>query len=214
MGRRGISYLDRLAIPAPAFASELHDDKRTSRHDQHFLPHFKRGLIANAINPKVALFFLAFLPQFVAPRGLGYFIAAGPAGRNFRLYLGQRILRTGRRLGLDRRLAATQPTRLPLVARSHWSALHCTGTTPCSDGWRNASGAFARLKQAQKSSAASGLLNRKPCASRHPSTRRKASCASVSTPSDQRRHLQVLAQLDDGVNDRGFISILDHVPYK
>lgn len=51
---------------------EEQNSSLTSSSRQHlnsFGPHFKRGLIANAINPKVAIFFLAFLPQFICPTG-------------------------------------------------------------------------------------------------------------------------------------------------
>ncbi|WP_310625849.1 LysE family translocator [Limnohabitans sp.] len=40
----------------------------TDAPDQSALQLLWRGVLANAINPKVMLFFLAFLPQFVAPQ--------------------------------------------------------------------------------------------------------------------------------------------------
>lgn len=37
--------------------------------DLNFLKLFKRGFLMNVMNPKVTLFFIAFLPQFVSPDG-------------------------------------------------------------------------------------------------------------------------------------------------
>jgi threonine/homoserine/homoserine lactone efflux protein len=64
----GIAYLLFLALrmlasPAPA-GDPSPDQRRTGpRHP------FAQGLLSNALNPKVALFFLTFLPQFLPSHG-------------------------------------------------------------------------------------------------------------------------------------------------
>jgi len=58
-------YLIWLGIGAWRARPELAQAMAPNRQDSAVWRLFGRGLIANAINPKVVLFFLAFLPQFV-----------------------------------------------------------------------------------------------------------------------------------------------------
>ena len=62
----GARMLLRPGVP-PEAASLLARRSR-ARLDRDVAAAFRQGVITNVLNPKVALFFLAFLPQFVVPR--------------------------------------------------------------------------------------------------------------------------------------------------
>ncbi|MET0334688.1 MAG: LysE family translocator [Rhizobacter sp.] len=68
----GVSMLRARAADAPAQAPVL-DARRV----------FWRGVLTNALNPKVALFFLAFLPQFIAPQASRQWLAFALLGLLF-----------------------------------------------------------------------------------------------------------------------------------
>ena len=60
----GALYLFWLGIQAFIHASQVNIGPIAGASSLPWYHYFKRGFIANAINPKVALFFLALLPQF------------------------------------------------------------------------------------------------------------------------------------------------------
>ena len=60
----GAAYLVYLGIRK---LLEPNEETRIERRREPLRRAFMRGTIVNALNPKTALFFLAFLPQFVAP---------------------------------------------------------------------------------------------------------------------------------------------------
>ena len=64
----GAAYLVWLGIGAlRSPGATLAADANVAQANDPMRPYLVRGFVANAINPKVALFFLAFLPQFVDP---------------------------------------------------------------------------------------------------------------------------------------------------
>lgn len=58
----GAGYLVYLGVQKLRHAGEAVDTDLSSRH--HL---FRQGVVVNVLNPKTAIFFLAFLPQFVDP---------------------------------------------------------------------------------------------------------------------------------------------------
>jgi len=63
----GAAYLTWIGWLSWRHAGEATAARAEAGASPEFGRQFRRGLVANAINPKVALFFIAFLPQFVAP---------------------------------------------------------------------------------------------------------------------------------------------------
>ena len=79
----GAAYLAWVGIKllrAPASASVAAGENLPGSEPADLARLFRRGFLTNVLNPKVALFFLAFVPQFIAPdaeQPLAAFLALG-----------------------------------------------------------------------------------------------------------------------------------------
>ncbi|HVZ46196.1 MAG TPA: LysE family translocator [Ramlibacter sp.] len=65
--RRGVVPLTPGRPPRSLSAEGESEDRLRTHPDDSAWPIFRGGFLTNALNPKVALFFLAFVPQFIAP---------------------------------------------------------------------------------------------------------------------------------------------------
>ena len=63
----GAAYLVYIGVMTWRFAGKATLIKLDEGSTEPMTVHLRRGFIANVINPKVALFFIAFLPQFADP---------------------------------------------------------------------------------------------------------------------------------------------------
>lgn len=67
----GVAYLLYLAYKAATEkAMELNFNEESSTHGFSFWKLVGKGFLMNVLNPKVSLFFIAFLPQFISPGGV------------------------------------------------------------------------------------------------------------------------------------------------
>ncbi len=63
----GAAYLIYMGIKSILSKTQSFDLQTVEKGKTHFTI-FKQAVVTNALNPKVALFFLAFLPQFIPPQ--------------------------------------------------------------------------------------------------------------------------------------------------
>jgi RhtB (resistance to homoserine/threonine) family protein len=83
----GVAYLVYLGIKMIIEGNNLFDNKNQKMETNDLFKIYRQGLFTNVLNPKVALFFLSFLPQFINPE-----FAKGPVPF---LILGLTFLTTG-----------------------------------------------------------------------------------------------------------------------